>query len=113
VWEQEPLIDQDLLPYLAFATPHIAGHSVEGKLGGSWQLYQQLCAFLGQPAKASWDELLPVAPAMRELHGELSVPELVSWLLALYDIRLDDDAMRHQVSDEQSFYRLRQAHSRI
>ena len=30
VWETEPTIDRTLLDQVAIATPHIAGHSVEG-----------------------------------------------------------------------------------
>lgn len=35
VWESEPAIDLELLNYLIYATPHIAGYSADGKANGT------------------------------------------------------------------------------
>jgi erythronate-4-phosphate dehydrogenase len=40
VWENEPLIDLDVLVEALIATPHIAGYSVESKLRGIEMIYQ-------------------------------------------------------------------------
>ena len=59
VWEHEPAILRELVPYTELATPHIAGYSLEGKLMGSYMLYQAYCAHAGLPATLVWQDLLP------------------------------------------------------
>ena len=46
VWENEPDILPDLVPYTDIATPHIAGHSLEGKVGGAVMIANALLAHL-------------------------------------------------------------------
>lgn len=43
VWHGEPNINPQMLELAYFATPHIAGHTVEGKLRGTAIIYEQLC----------------------------------------------------------------------
>ncbi len=47
-WEGEPRIDRDLLahPGVVVATPHIAGHSLDGKAANTQFVYDALCRFL-------------------------------------------------------------------
>ncbi|WP_368730443.1 NAD(P)-dependent oxidoreductase, partial [Poseidonibacter lekithochrous] len=47
VFEQEPLVDLELLPLLAFATPHIAGYGLEGKARGTTMVFNVFCLFIG------------------------------------------------------------------
>jgi erythronate-4-phosphate dehydrogenase len=47
VWESEPDISAELLSLVDIATPHIAGHSLEGKEQGTVMVFQQLCESLG------------------------------------------------------------------
>ncbi len=42
VWENEPRIDSEIVDIVDIATAHIAGHSIEGKLGGTIALVRQL-----------------------------------------------------------------------
>ncbi len=42
VWENEPLIDCEVLQSAVIATPHIAGHSVQAKQRGVEMVYQKL-----------------------------------------------------------------------
>lgn len=51
VWENEPLLNLDLLKKVRFGTPHIAGYSLEGKVNGTVMVYNQLCKFLNTPPK--------------------------------------------------------------
>ena len=51
VWENEPDIDIALLHSVALGTPHIAGYSFEGRINGSFMIYQALCEFLGHDAE--------------------------------------------------------------
>ncbi|WP_194757352.1 4-phosphoerythronate dehydrogenase [Aliidiomarina indica] len=44
VWEGEPEVNRELVPLITIATPHIAGHSIEGKIRGTYALYDVLQA---------------------------------------------------------------------
>ncbi len=46
-WENEPNINQTLQKNAYWATPHIAGHSVDAKFMGSFMVYKALCKFTG------------------------------------------------------------------
>lgn len=46
VWENEPAIDTRLLEKVTIATPHVAGHSIDGKAAGVRMIYKDLCRFL-------------------------------------------------------------------
>ena len=57
VWENEPDFSTELAGLAFLATPHLAGHSYEGKVNGTVAIYHAACAYLGkQPA------ILPVMP---------------------------------------------------
>ena len=57
VWENEPDFSTELAGLTFLATPHLAGHSYEGKVNGTVAVYHAACAYLGkQPA------ILPVMP---------------------------------------------------
>jgi len=45
VWENEPCIDESLLPLIEIATPHIAGHSTEAKINAANMLIKSTCDF--------------------------------------------------------------------
>ncbi len=97
VWENEPLIDTDLLAKVAIGTPHIAGHSFDGKVDGTRMVYEAVCDFLGlQPG---WDPRTVLPPpdvprisldALRRDHEDV-IREAV---LTLYDLRRDDAELR-------------------
>ena len=46
VWPGEPNIDPALLDAVTVATPHVAGHSLDGKLRGTEMIYGQFCKWL-------------------------------------------------------------------
>ncbi len=43
VWENEPVINLELLDKVRLGTPHVAGHSIEGKLRGTEMLLEAFC----------------------------------------------------------------------
>jgi erythronate-4-phosphate dehydrogenase len=45
VWSPEPAFRTDVLKMADLASPHIAGHSYEGKLNGTIACYNELCNF--------------------------------------------------------------------
>ncbi len=57
VWENEPMIDLELLPYTLIGTPHIAGYSIDGKIRGTEMIYKASCEFLGKQAEWSADHV--------------------------------------------------------
>ncbi|MDF3129410.1 4-phosphoerythronate dehydrogenase [Kiritimatiellaeota bacterium B1221] len=97
VWDPEPCIPEELLAVADLGTPHIAGHSVEGKVNGTRQIREQLVSCFGLEVPV-WDpgELMP-AP----VHSEVDVSEFESFesrlgaaVKACYDIRFDDERLR-------------------
>ncbi|MFC6204129.1 4-phosphoerythronate dehydrogenase [Psychrobacter urativorans] len=96
VFEHEPQVDKSLLDQLTFATPHIAGYSVEGKLRGTQMIYDALCEQLAVEPVQSMLHLLPVN---LYLWSELKAhPERLN---KFYDIAKDDRALRAKIADGQ------------
>lgn len=96
-WEDEPAFSSAVLARVDLGTPHIAGHSLEGKVKGTQMVYQELCRFLGVPAEWSPADLWPPA-AVPELSvaqagspSEIILDELVG---RVYDIEADDKRLR-------------------
>jgi len=87
-WAGEPEIDADLLARVALGTPHIAGHSLEGRLRGTAMVAAALADFLGVEAVWDWHAELSAAPSVPV--GE----DVVATILAAYDPRRDDAALR-------------------
>ncbi|WP_347170600.1 4-phosphoerythronate dehydrogenase PdxB [Pseudomonas salmasensis] len=99
VWEGEPEVDVDLADLCVLATPHIAGYSLDGKQRGTAQIYQALCAHLGQEPSIQLSDLLP-APWLAEMH--LNATTDPAWALAtlcrsVYDPRRDDADFRRSL----------------
>ncbi len=96
-WEGEPNFRLDVLERSDIATPHIAGHSYEGKVLGTYIIYKELCSFLGQEARWRYEPYLPV-PLCPELHivATNKTFEQTLWeaVKAIYDIEADDAKMR-------------------
>ena len=105
VWEQEPLVDVALAELCVIGTPHIAGYSLDGRQRGTAQIYQALCAHLGQSPSISLDDLLP-KPWLA--HVTLDAATDPAWALnmlcrGVYDPRRDDaDFRRSLVADSAS-----------
>lgn len=73
-WEGEPTYRTDLLARADIATPHIAGHSYEGKVNGTKIVYKAYLAWLAQAAGD---------PSCREHAAELLREENIDKLFAL------------------------------
>jgi len=92
VWEAEPCIDPALAPYVRIGSPHIAGYSLDGKIRGTYMLYQALCQHLQLPEPAPLQDYLPVPSVTRVEAGEGLVP--LELMRLLYDPYRDDRALR-------------------
>lgn len=96
-WEGEPAYRRDIMDVVDVATPHIAGHSFEGKVMGTVLVYREACRFLGVPAGWSHETLMPPAPTPAVRVDAVGKPdESVLWEVVrqVYDIRDDDRRFR-------------------
>ena len=104
VFENEPAINPELLQYCWLMTPHIAGHSVEGKVRGTQYVYEQICNLLKEPnTKTLGDYLSAVEPIKVELASAtasaLSKQDLIGLMLQVYNLRVDDEAFREKLGE--------------
>ncbi len=102
VWDPEPSIPLDLLAVSDFATPHIAGHSLEGKVNGTSQVREALRQAM-QADVPDWDAKAQMPAA---LNPECVLPEtgsleerLRTAVRACYDLRKDDEMLRQGSGD--------------
>lgn len=100
VWQGEPEIDPEMVRRAFIATPHIAGYSFDGKVAATTMLLAALWGWQGRRGGIGFEESSPQidVPCLdfsdrRETDEEL----LRSAVLAVYDIRDDDRALRHAV----------------
>ena len=103
VWEHEPRPDLDLLQRVTLGTPHIAGHSMDGKLQGTIMLYSAVTKHFGIQPSWNFEQIL-----QRDLPDPISLnsEEESNWLYTLaqhlYDIEADDSRMRESLSVHQN-----------
>lgn len=112
VWESEPDVNRELFKQVNFGTPHIAGHSYDGKARGTEIVYQKACEFLGQQASISFEELDRFRPSEAICLKSNDLPAaLHEAILAVYDLREDHQrfaaALAGDESPRQAFDRLR------
>ncbi|WP_371195856.1 4-phosphoerythronate dehydrogenase [Glaciecola sp. SC05] len=117
-WENEPTIERELIPYLAFATAHIAGHSLEGKARGTDMVYRDLCRFLSIEAEHQLSDFLPRYEAVaidaensNNAKINLSHQTIVSQSIkSMYDIENDDSFFRRYMANSRSFSEIRRSY---
>lgn len=97
VWNPEPTFRLDVLKWSDIASPHIAGHSYEGKLNGTIACYNKLCQFFNLPE--TWDIAAslptPETPTLSIDTAELSDEKaLLQIITPIYSIETDDQLIR-------------------
>ena len=112
VWQNEPLICQELMNNVDIATPHIAGYSLEGKARGTFLLYQQWCQLAGQIQHKSLLQLLP-HPTFNATNIDLNAQSdgLTKLVRMIYDIRDDDELCRTKADTGSGFDTLRKQYA--
>jgi erythronate-4-phosphate dehydrogenase len=120
VWENEPLIDIELLHKVDIGTPHIAGYSYDGKVAAVKMLYNQACHLFNQPVlwspgmQASESLLKSIIVESNGFASEKMIHEVVR---QCYDIEADDIALRKLISlaeiDRQSYFRRLRSEYRV
>ena len=98
VWEYEPQVDIDLAAKVNIATQHIAGHSLEGKMRGTFMLKQALCKWLQCDDNESLEQYLP-KPAIEKISVNNDVNDLAIMTL-MYDPFKDDRGLRASLGFE-------------
>lgn len=108
VFEFEPQVDMELLPLLAFATPHIAGYGLEGKARGTTMIFNFFSQFLGSDKQANPDDLLPTAPIPQvTLDRAWDETVLHNLTQLVYDVRKDDAIFRRNIETNNGFDNMR------
>lgn len=97
VWSPEPAFRTDLLKMADIASPHIAGHSYEGKLNGTIACYNELCNFF--EIQRCWDIAAslppPKVPVIDIDCTHLDDEEALHGIVRqVYDIETDDRLIR-------------------
>lgn len=97
VWATEPKPDPRTVERAALATAHIAGYSLDGKLRGTWMIYEAACRFLGRAPRGQFNDYLPPAQfivppsSLRPASHEHALAEVVRRVM---DLDKDDAALR-------------------
>lgn len=87
-WAREPDISPELLQRVDLATPHIAGHSLEGRLRGTAMVARAAGAHFDVPLDWDWTADLPPGPTLPP------VDDPVAAILEAHDPRNDDARLR-------------------
>lgn len=111
VWEHEPDILQPLIAHCLLATPHIAGHSMEGKTRGTFMLYDWLCQQTDQPITQQMHDFLPDAIQHVVCADEqLTIASLSTLVWSIYDIAIDHSEFVANMAQSPSFAKLRKTY---
>jgi len=97
VWEGEPSPDPELAELAFLATPHVAGHSFDGKIAGTVQIYRQVCEYLGREPAFDPAPLLPppdVPEIVVDAAGRPDEDVIRQVVFTVYPIRNDDARFR-------------------
>ncbi len=100
VFEDEPAPSPDVIEAADLATPHIAGHSLDGKANGTLAIYRAACAHFGVPAKWRPDRALPPPPVRTLAVDTRALTDEATALLVLrrfYRVEDDDGALRRMM----------------
>jgi len=94
VWENEPSINTELLEKVKIGTPHIAGYSFEGKVNGTWMIYDSLCQYY--KIKPAWQPELPKIEQidLRISEGGTDEEKLYKLFATIYNIQNDNTKLR-------------------
>ena len=87
-WEEEPNINSRLQSDAYWATPHIAGHSIDAKFMGSFMIYKELCHFLNASFNNEIGQL--INPQVRVINDST----LHETLNAIYSFFNDHEAIK-------------------
>ena len=96
VWNDEPDINQQLLPHCLIATGHIAGYSLRGKFNGSQRVVLALYDFFNRTHPKALD-VVPMK-SLSKIADSDDLKQLKAASLKVYDIKQDDHNFRKAMS---------------
>ncbi len=100
-WEGEPTYRADLLARADLATPHIAGHSYEGKVNGTAIVYRKACAFFGVEPTCPFALPPPPVPLWQaDGSGRRDEELLRELVLSVYDIEADSVRLKESCAPD-------------
>jgi len=110
VWEDEPLVNINLLAKTKIASAHIAGYSFEGKVNGTKMIYDALCKVTITNPKWS-PELPPIDRKDLQLSaGKSDEDKFYNLFSAIYKIEEDDARLReisnYKMNDQAGYFDL-------
>lgn len=119
VWENEPVIDLELLEMVDIATPHIAGYSADGKANGTAVCVNAVNKFFDLGICADWyPENIPNAENRTELKlecdGKSEQRVFEEAVLLIYNIKKDDAKLRlspHTFEKQRGDYPIRREYA--
>lgn len=94
VWENEPGIDPGMLKKVDIGTPHIAGYSFEGKVTGTYMIYNAACEHLGIPSEWSFESVMGEKEAVKLLLLGSVPKDMLRTVRINYDIMNDDRILK-------------------
>jgi erythronate-4-phosphate dehydrogenase len=97
VFAGEPEVAPSLVAAADLATPHVAGHSLDGKAAGTEMVYRAACTFLGVAPRWSARRALPPLPTAALAIDARTLSDEEAALTAVrrfYRIEEDDAALR-------------------
>jgi erythronate-4-phosphate dehydrogenase len=97
-WVDEPNINSKLQSSAYWATPHIAGHSIDAKFMGSYMIYKDLSSFTKSPLKSEVEHLINPATV------NINENTLYETLNAIYPF-IDDDKSIKDISNFEYYRR--------
>lgn len=102
VWENEPNINQELIKKVLFATPHVAGYSLEGKINGTRMMVDAMNKFFNK--NILWQPQLPVCENSEiEIVANNSNEETICSLFKkIYNIGEDSKPLKTFSGDKES-----------
>lgn len=115
VWSPEPAFRTDVIKRADLASPHIAGHSYEGKLNGTIACYNELCNFFEIAKEWNIAASLPtpeISSVDIDCTGRADEDVLHDIIQKLYDVETDDNLIReaavhNEIERARNFDRLR------
>ena len=99
-WENEPspMIDLVQHPQTVIATPHIAGHSLDGKAANTQYIYNALCQFLNIQQQWDMQQRLPSPPEVVRVENNPDPWQMLYKAASgLYPLLEDHDTMKSWV----------------
>jgi erythronate-4-phosphate dehydrogenase len=107
VWEDEPLIDRELLAGASLATSHIAGYSLDGKANGTARSVRAVSRFFGLGAGDWYPESIPAPDnAMIRIEKDHGGMDKLAGKLFMHSYNIESDSKRLK-SDPELFEQFR------